>query len=64
MALKENEKTILDELKTKKPFCWAFTMAKQLGLSRFEKIPGNLAYITRFGVLPAGARNAEWGESL
>ncbi|HJA69920.1 MAG TPA: GNAT family N-acetyltransferase [Firmicutes bacterium] len=51
MALKENEKTILDELK-RKTILLGFYDGKAVGAVRFEKIPGNLAYITRFGVLP------------
>ena len=51
MALKENEATILDELK-RKTLLLGFYDGRAVGTVRFEKIPGNLAYITRFGVLP------------
>lgn len=51
MALKETEKTILEELK-RKTILLGFYEGKAVGVVRFEKIPGNLAYITRFGVLP------------
>ena len=49
VALKETPQTILDEMKRKTILVGTIN-GKIIGTVRFETIPGNIAYITRFGV--------------
>lgn len=49
MALKEDGQTILQEMK-KKTVLVGCINGKIVGTVRFETIPGNIAYMTRFGV--------------
>ncbi|AOY77704.1 GNAT family N-acetyltransferase [Clostridium formicaceticum] len=61
-ALKETEETIKDEL-TNKNILIACLNNEVIGSIRYEIMPGNIAYISRYGVKP-NAQNNGIGKAL